>query len=154
MRDSQRASEQITAEVTSWSGVEAGPGRRGEFAFKVDGREIGHLHGDHAAHFSFPKEVWSELVNGWDNVKDDNRAKSVGGQLTLTPGAWLTVYANYLGGAERAEGGDWRHLYDVVAVLQPGRVLKLTLNYDYATERNGAGPTACRRLRRNSGSQP
>src|SRR5436309_677360 len=61
MRDSQRASEQITAEVTSWSGVEAGPGRRGEFAFKVDGREIGHLHGDHAAHFSFPKEVWSEF---------------------------------------------------------------------------------------------
>jgi len=40
--------------------VEAGPGRRGEFAFKVDGREIGHLHGDHAAHFGFPKSVWRE----------------------------------------------------------------------------------------------
>jgi len=62
MPDSPRASEQITAEVTSWPGVEAGPGRRGEFAFKVDGREIGHLHGDHAAHFSFPKQVWSELA--------------------------------------------------------------------------------------------
>ena len=62
MSDSRRASEQITAEVTSWPGVEAGPGRRGEFAFKVDGREIGHLHGDHAAHFSFPKQVWSELA--------------------------------------------------------------------------------------------
>jgi hypothetical protein len=55
------ASEQITAEVTSWPGVEAGPGRRGEFAFKVGRREIGHLHGDHAAHFSFPKDVWAEL---------------------------------------------------------------------------------------------
>jgi hypothetical protein len=41
--------------------VEAGPGRRGEFAFKLGGREIDHLHGDHAAHFSFPKEVWVEL---------------------------------------------------------------------------------------------
>jgi hypothetical protein len=50
-------SQQITEEVTSWPGVEAGPGRRGEFAFKVGRREIGHLHGDHAAHFSFPKEV-------------------------------------------------------------------------------------------------
>ena len=25
------------------------------------GREIGHLHGDHAAHFVFPKQVWAEL---------------------------------------------------------------------------------------------
>jgi hypothetical protein len=56
-----RPSEQITATVTSWPGVEAGPGRRGEFAFKVGRREIGHLHGDHAAHFSFPKDVWREL---------------------------------------------------------------------------------------------
>jgi hypothetical protein len=56
-----KASEQITAEVTSWEGVAAGPGRRGEFAFKVGRREIGHLHGDHAAHFAFPKDVWAEL---------------------------------------------------------------------------------------------
>jgi hypothetical protein len=57
----QRASERITEEVTSWAGVRAGPGRRGEFAFKVGGREIGHLHGDHVAHFGFPKEVWHAL---------------------------------------------------------------------------------------------
>jgi Family of unknown function (DUF5519) len=57
----QTASERITEEVTSWPGVEPGPGRRGEFAFKLGHREIGHLHGDHAAHFSFPKQVWAEL---------------------------------------------------------------------------------------------
>jgi hypothetical protein len=56
-----RPSEQITAEVTSWPGVEAGPGARGEFAFKVGQREIGHLHGDRVAHFGFPKGVWQEL---------------------------------------------------------------------------------------------
>jgi hypothetical protein len=55
------AHERITAEVTSWAGVEAGAGRRGEFAFKVGRREIGHLHGDHAAHFVFPKDIWREL---------------------------------------------------------------------------------------------
>jgi hypothetical protein len=54
-------SERITSEVTSWPGVEAGPGRRGEFAFKVGPFEIGHLHGDQAAHFFFPKEIWREL---------------------------------------------------------------------------------------------
>ncbi|MBA3329962.1 MAG: DUF5519 family protein [Actinobacteria bacterium] len=55
------AAEQITAEVTSWPGVEAGLGDRSEFAFKVDRRELGHLHGDHVAHFGFPKQVWADL---------------------------------------------------------------------------------------------
>ena len=54
------ASQRITAEVTSWPGVEAGPGRRGEFAFTVGRRRLGHLHGDRAAHFSFPQAVWAE----------------------------------------------------------------------------------------------
>ena len=57
------ASEQITAEVTSWPGVSAGPGRRGEFAFRVERKEIGHLHGDRVAHFGFPKRVLHELFD-------------------------------------------------------------------------------------------
>jgi luciferase-like monooxygenase len=61
MTRTQTASERITEAVTSWPGVEAGPGRRGEFAFKLGRREIGHLHGDHAAHFGFPKHIWAEL---------------------------------------------------------------------------------------------
>ena len=61
MAETQTASRQITDEVMSWPGIEAGPGRRGEFAFKLDGKEIGHLHGDHAAHFFFPKDVWEDL---------------------------------------------------------------------------------------------
>jgi len=55
------ASETITREVTAWPGVDAGVGSRGEFAFTVGRREIGHLHGDHVAHFGFPKQVWAEL---------------------------------------------------------------------------------------------
>src|ERR1700716_2539563 len=55
------ASQRITEQVTSWPGVEAGPGSRGEFAFTVGSRQLGHLHGDRSAHFSFPKQVWAEL---------------------------------------------------------------------------------------------
>lgn len=58
----ESASQRIIAEVTSWPGVVAGPGSRGEFAFKVGRREIGHLHGDRAAHFGFPRDVWAELM--------------------------------------------------------------------------------------------
>jgi len=61
MRATQTPHERITETVTSWPDVEAGPGRRGEFAFRVGGREIGHLHGSHAAHFGFPKELGTKL---------------------------------------------------------------------------------------------
>jgi Luciferase len=56
-------SERITREVTSWPGVEAGPGRRGEFAFKLGRHELGHLHGDRSAHFFFTKPLWRELCS-------------------------------------------------------------------------------------------
>jgi Luciferase len=61
MSKQQTASEQIIEEVTSWPGVRVEPGRRGELAFTVAGRQIGHLHGDHAAHFGFPKPLWRRL---------------------------------------------------------------------------------------------
>jgi hypothetical protein len=54
-------SQRITDEVTSWDGVEAGHGRRGEWGFRIGGREIGHLHGDRAAHFMFGKDLGPRL---------------------------------------------------------------------------------------------
>jgi hypothetical protein len=63
MAEVTTASERITEEVESWPGVESGHGRRGEFAFKVGGREIGHLHGDRSAHFFFPKDTWAQLID-------------------------------------------------------------------------------------------
>jgi hypothetical protein len=61
MSDTPSASERITRTVTGWAGVEAGTGRRGEWAFRVAGREIGHLHGDRVAHFGFPRDVGADL---------------------------------------------------------------------------------------------
>lgn len=61
MTMSPTPSAQITAAVTGWPGITSGPGSRGELAFKLGGHEIGHLHGDHVAHFGFPKAVWHEL---------------------------------------------------------------------------------------------
>jgi hypothetical protein len=55
------ASQQITETVTAWPGVTAGTGSRGEFAFKLGPREIGHIHGDYVAHLFFPKDVWTGL---------------------------------------------------------------------------------------------
>jgi hypothetical protein len=103
------ASERITTEVTTWPGVEAGPGRRGEFAFTVGRREIGHLHGDHAAHFGFPKDVWEELY-----------AAGRVGYHPVFPGkkGWA---------ARRIE--DAADVSDVIALLR--------LNYDRVVEKHG-----------------
>jgi hypothetical protein len=109
MSQSPTASQQITDEVTSWPGVQAGPGRRGEFAFTVGRREIGHLHGDHAAHFSFPKDVWQELIDG--------------GRVTDHP-----VFPGKAGPAARRIE-DEADVRDVIALLR--------LNYDRAVEQHG-----------------
>ena len=103
------ASERITQEVTSWTGVDAGPGRRGEFAFKLGRRELGHLHGDRTAHFGFPKEVWTELFEE--------------GRIDYHP-----VFPGKPGyGARRIENDD--DVRDVIAMIR--------LNYDRAVARHG-----------------
>lgn len=58
----RNTSETIVEEVTTWPGVHAEAEGRGEVAIKLAGRELGHIHGDHAAHFSFPKQDWSNLM--------------------------------------------------------------------------------------------
>jgi hypothetical protein len=109
MIEDQTASRQITDEVTSWPGVEAGPGDRGEFAFKLGRRELGHLHGDHVAHFGFPKEVWATLFEQ--------------GRIDYHP-----VFPGKPGyGARRIEDHD--DVRDVIALLR--------LNYDRVVGRHG-----------------
>jgi Family of unknown function (DUF5519) len=103
------ANDRITAEVTSWPGVEAGPGRRGEHALTVGRRQLGHLHGDRAAHFSFPKAVWAELY--------------AQGRITHHP-----VFPGKEGPAARAIASE-DDVRDVIALLR--------LNYDRVVERHG-----------------
>jgi hypothetical protein len=110
MSASMTVSQQIVEEVGSWPGVEVGPGARGaSVAFMVGRRELGHLHGDHAAHFSFPKDVWDRLRE----------------QGAIVP---HPVFPDARGpAARRIENHD-----DVVAVIE-----LLRLNYDRALARHG-----------------
>ena len=102
-------SRQIAETVESWPGVTSGRGRRGEFAFRVGGREIGHLHGDRSAHFSFPKQTWHEL--------------SRQGRIGPHP-----VFPDSVGLAARLIEGD-ADVRDVVALMR--------LNYERIVARHG-----------------
>jgi hypothetical protein len=79
------------------------------------------------------------VVNGWDNVRDNNGGKSLGAQLMLVPASPLTVYLNYIGGAEKTDtSGYTRSTFDVVATLKAGPSLTLGLNGDYGVEKGAS----------------
>ncbi len=54
--------ETIEREVTGWPGVEARGHRFGGVEFRVNGHEIGHLHGERMADLPFPVKTREELV--------------------------------------------------------------------------------------------
>lgn len=78
------------------------------------------------------------LLNGWDNVIDNNAAKSFAVSLALTPSPKLAVYFNYVGGPERDnQNQDFRHLADLVAIYKPHWRFTLIANIDFGYESNG-----------------
>jgi hypothetical protein len=109
MTPEQSAGTRITAEVRSWPGVHAEQGTRGELSFRVGPREIGHIHGDHAVHYSFPKDTWYEL-----------RAS---GRIVEHP-----VFPGRVGPAARRIVSE-DDVIDAIALLR--------LNYDRIVERHG-----------------
>ena len=104
-----KASRQITDEVASWPGVTTADGNWGAFQFMLGERELGHLHGDRAAHFVFPKEVWADLMEQ--------------GRIVPHP-----VFPDREGPAARRIE-DEADVADVIALMR--------LNYDRAVARNG-----------------
>jgi hypothetical protein len=52
----------IKQEVFGWPEVTAGPHRFGGTEFRINNREIGHLHGDRLADLPFPKRMRDEIV--------------------------------------------------------------------------------------------
>lgn len=79
------------------------------------------------------------VVNGWDVATDDNTAKTVGAQLTLTPAKPLALTFTSIVGPERSNR-DLRVLADGVATFDVSPCVRLALNGDWASDENGAGP--------------
>lgn len=52
----------MTKELLSWPGVTSGPHRFGGTEFRVNGREMGHVHGSRWADLPFPVDKRNELV--------------------------------------------------------------------------------------------
>src|SRR5262249_29902117 len=76
------------------------------------------------------------LVNGWNNVVDNNTAKTLGIQAVVKPTTKLTVVGNYMAGPEQtANNEDWRHLWDTTVTYTVNDKVSLMGNYDYGSDR-------------------
>ncbi len=104
------------------------------FGFAIPFTHVGAL-----ATYPFTDRLSATLgvVQGWDNVKDNNRGKTAIGQVSLTPVQGFTFLVNGIWGAEQAGlESPKRWVIDLVATYNPPFVKTLTLqaNYDYGGE--------------------
>jgi hypothetical protein len=76
------------------------------------------------------------VVNGWNNVVDNNRRKTYGVQAVVKPTSKLTIIQNYMGGPEQpGNNDDWRHLWDTTLIYTVTPSLSVMANYDYGVDR-------------------
>jgi hypothetical protein len=77
-----------------------------------------------------------QVVNGWNDVEDNNSGKTIGVTGVLTKPKYA-VNVNYYVGPEKANTNKgYRNLIDGVLWLYPTSKVGIYLNYDYAQERS------------------
>lgn len=85
--------------------------------------------------FSSHVTLLALVVNGWDNVVDNNTAKSVGAQLLLSPVDKLSLSAGILTGPERENNdADARRVIDVCMQYRPFSAVTIGANIDLGSE--------------------
>ncbi|MBA4394494.1 MAG: hypothetical protein C0407_13155 [Desulfobacca sp.] len=75
------------------------------------------------------------LINGWDNVDDNNTGKTLGLAVGWTTIEQLALNFNFTYGPEQNNNNsNNRFLFDWVATIKPIKNLSIILNTDYGTE--------------------
>ena len=74
------------------------------------------------------------VVNGWNNVKDNNTAKSVGFMGTFKPHEKVTLVTNFLWGKESSAIPDAREMYDGTLMITLTDRITFMANYDYGRD--------------------
>jgi hypothetical protein len=75
------------------------------------------------------------LLNGWNNVKDNNNSKSIGTQLLVTPNDRVSIAGTWIGGAEQTDVEGWRNMLDAIVTVTMTPRVKLQVNADYVRDR-------------------
>jgi hypothetical protein len=82
--------------------------------------------------FSGKYALTGYLVNGWNNIVDNNAGKTVGVSFGWNPHKKFGLTQNYMVGPEQAGlNRNWRQLSDTVVTFSPTERLSFIVNYDY-----------------------
>jgi len=74
------------------------------------------------------------VVNGWDNVKDNNSGKTFGAMLNGVFGP-ATTYLCYIAGPEQEnENGNWRQVLNAIVSVKPVEGVTVAVDADYGAE--------------------
>jgi hypothetical protein len=86
--------------------------------------------------------VWTtgfQVVNGWNNVDDNNSGKTIG-ITNAFAGKKISYFNNYYAGPEKTGTNEgWRQFSDQVLLLTPHDKASFYLNYNYGHERDTDG---------------
>lgn len=83
-----------------------------------------------------------QLINGWNNVEDNNTGKTAGITSALT-GKKASWFVNYYVGPEKTNSNEGiRNFFDTVLLLTPSDRVNAYVNYDYGHERLLSGQLA------------
>lgn len=86
---------------------------------------------------SYPVADWvyinGYVLNGWNNVFENNNGKTFGAQIGITPIKQLPIILNWVGPEDGLLATENLHVYDVVATLNLTDQFALMLNYDLGT---------------------
>ena len=82
-----------------------------------------------------------QLVNGWNNVEDNNSGKTLGfvGNITTKKVSWMNNF--YTGPENPVTNTGWRNLYDTTVLFTPADKFNAYVNFDYGQNKSGSGTT-------------
>ncbi|MHB8580277.1 MAG: porin [Ignavibacteriaceae bacterium] len=97
---------------------------------------IPYFHVGVCASYPFSSQFTTTLYiyNGWNNVVDNNKDKTLGAEIVWTPSASFSFVQNWIGGPEEPNSTKKRHVFDTILNYQATDALFVTLNADYGQE--------------------
>jgi hypothetical protein len=80
-----------------------------------------------------------QVVNGWNNVEDNNSGKTIGliGNITGKKVTWSNNY--YTGPENTGTNKGFRNLYDTTLLLTPADAFNAYINFDYGSNKSFTG---------------
>ena len=98
------------------------------------GYAIPYYHYGLRAKYSFSDKysVTGFMVNGWNDIYDNNTGKTYGVTFNWNPTKKISIAQGYMAGPETSgTNAHWRHLSDTVVTYSPTSRLTTILNFDY-----------------------